>query len=320
VKSMVLQNRYDSIGGQETTTHPSSHFSLLKAIGLFMGATLFAYLFSIFLHELGHYLVSALLDVPENGIVLNPFGKNYNIYLGDLTTAFGTSERRIASGLAGAMFDLLVSVVIGLALWRKRSPGLLPLLAMGSIALIHESANMAMGALRGYGDWSELSEVGVPYSIVILLAVILLVVGCIWMLQLLPLTGISPSDPFWRKLAVFLAGMPLLMLCSVVFLTLFWADVYVPTHHAVTSMDVLRMDKVIFMIASTALSVIFTLLHKPLLPWLDRISHTPVAKVRGREVLIAIGLGLAIVNVQLVFFKDPGAVMIAVTGLGHCGP
>jgi hypothetical protein len=34
-------------------------------------------------------------------------------------------------------------------------------------------------------------------------------------------------------------------------------------------------------------------------------------------VLIAIGLGLAIVIVQLIFFKDPGAVMIAVTGLGH---
>ena len=299
------------------TTHPSSRFSLLKAIGLFMGATFFAYLFSIFLHELGHYLVSVLLGVPENGIVLNPFGKNYNIYLGDLTTAFGTPERLIASGLAGAIFDLLVSVIIGLALWRRRSPVLLPLLAMGGIALIHESVNMTMGVLKGYGDWSELSLVGVPDGIIILLAVFLLVAGCIWMLHLLPLTGILPRDPFWRKLVVFLSGMPLLMLCSVVFLTLFWADVYVPTHDAVTSRDVLRMDKVIFMAASTALSVIFTLLHRPLLPWLDRISHTPVAQVRGREVLIAIGLGLAIVIVQLVFFKDPGAVMITVTGLGR---
>jgi hypothetical protein len=299
------------------TTHASSRFTLLKAIGLFMGATFFAYLFSIFLHELGHYLVGVLLGVPGKGIVLNPFGANYNIYLGDLTTAFGTPERRIASGLAGAIFDLLVSVIISLALWRKRSPGLLPLLAMGSLALIHESVNMTMGVLKGYGDWSELSEVGVPYGIVILLAVFLLAAGCIWMLQLLPLTGILPSDPFWRKLAVYLAGMPLLMLCSVVFLTLFWADVYVPSHYAVTLRDVLRMDKVIFMAASTSLTVIVTLLHRPLLPWLDRISHTPVAQVRGREVLIAIGLGLVIVIVQLIFFKDPGAVMIAGTGLGH---
>ena len=299
------------------TTQPSSRFTLLKAIGLFMGATFFAYLFSIFLHELGHYLTGVLLGVPEKGIVLNPFGKSYNIYLGDLTTAFGTPERRIASGIAQAIFDLLVSVGLSLALWQKRSPKLLPLLAMGSIALIHESVNMTMGVLNGYGDWSQLSEVGVPAVLVILLAVFLLAAGCIWMLQLLPLTGISPRDSYWRKLAVYLAGMPLLMLCSVVFLTLFWADVYVPSHHAVTFRDVLRMDKVIFMAASTSLSVIVTLLHKPLLPWLDRISHTPVAQVSSREVLIAIGLGLAIVIVQLVFFKDPGAVMIAVTGLGH---
>jgi hypothetical protein len=296
---------------------PSSRSALLKAVGLFMGATFFAYLFSIFLHELGHYLAGVLLGVPGKGIVLNPFGHNYNIYLGDLTTAFGTPGRRIFSGVAGTTFDLLITGIIGLALWRKRSPVLLPLLAMGSLALIHESVNMTMGVLKGYGDWSELREVGVPGFVVILLAVILLAAGCIWMLQLLPLTGLSPRDPIWRKLAVFLAGMPLLMLCSVVYLTLFWGDVYVPSHYGVTLRDGLRMDKVIFMAASTGLTVIVTLLHRPLLPWLDRISHTPVAQVRGREVLIAIGLGLAIAIVQLVFFRDPGAVMLAVAGLGH---
>lgn len=296
------------------TTHPPSRFSLLKAVGLFMGATFSAYLLSISLHELGHYLAGVVLGVPGKGIVLHPFGKSYNIYLGDLTTAFGTPERRIASGVAGAIFDLLVSVVVGLALWRRRSPALLPLLAMGSLALIHESVNMTMGVLNGYGDWSELREVGAPSLVVILTAVVLLAAGCVWMLQLLPLTGIAPRDPFPRKLVVVLAGMPLLMLCSVVYLTLFWADVYVPSHKGVTMRDGLRMDKVVFLAASTALSVIVTLLHRPLLPWLDRMSLTPVAQVRGRDVLIAIGLGLAIVIVQLVFFKDPGAVMIAVTG------
>jgi hypothetical protein len=299
------------------TNDHSSRVSLLRAIGIFAGATFFAYPFSILLHELGHYLVGVFLGVPEKGIVLDPFGKNYNIYLGDLTTAFGTPGRRIASGVGGAVFDLLVSVGIGWALWRKRSPVLLTLLAMGSLALIHESVNMTMGVLKGYGDWSELSEVGVPSLVVILLAVFLLVAGCIWMLHLIPLTGISPRDSFWRKLAVFLAGMPLLMLCSVVYLTLFGGDVYVPTHNGVTSRDVLRIDKVIFMAASTGLTVIFTLLHRPLLPWLDRISHTPVAQVRGRAVLIALGLGLAMVIVQLVFFNDPGAVAVEVAGLGR---
>ncbi len=79
------------------TTHPSARFSLLQAIGLFMGATFFAYLLSLTLHELGHYLASVLLGVPGKGIVLHPFGANCNIYLKDLTTAFGTPERRIVA-------------------------------------------------------------------------------------------------------------------------------------------------------------------------------------------------------------------------------
>jgi hypothetical protein len=66
------------------TTQPSSRLSLLRAIGLFLGATFFAYLFSIFLHEVGHYLAGVILGVPERGIVLSPFGKNYNIYLGEV--------------------------------------------------------------------------------------------------------------------------------------------------------------------------------------------------------------------------------------------
>ncbi len=105
------------MGRHNVTAHPSSRLTLLKAIGLFMGATFFAYLFSIFLHELGHYLAGVLLGVPGKGIVLNPFGHNYNIYLGDLSTAFGTPGRRIFSGVSGAVFDLLVAVTISLALW-----------------------------------------------------------------------------------------------------------------------------------------------------------------------------------------------------------
>ncbi|MDD5264632.1 MAG: hypothetical protein PHU43_07325 [Candidatus Bipolaricaulis sp.] len=114
-------------------TSPSDRFSLLRSIGLSVGATFFAYPLSQTLHEFGHYLAGIFLGVPGKGIVLHPLGANYNIRLGDLTTAFGSPERRIVSGMAGAIFDLLVSVTIGLVLWRKRSPGLLPFLAMEAL-------------------------------------------------------------------------------------------------------------------------------------------------------------------------------------------
>ena len=172
----------------------STRFTLLKAIGLFMGASFFAYLLSIAIHESGHYLASIILGVPEKGIALNPFGANYNIYLGDTSTALGTPLRRAFSGASGPVFDLLVAVTLSLLLWQKRSPGLLPLLLLGSYALLHESVAMIMAAIgdSSSGDWINVMVVGVPPGIIILLAAIMLAAACVWILQILPLTGINP--------------------------------------------------------------------------------------------------------------------------------
>jgi len=209
----------------------STRFTLLKAIGLFMGASFFAYLLSIAIHESGHYLASIILGVPNKGIALNPFGANYNIYLGDTSVALGTPLRRAFSGASGPLFDLLIAVTLSLLLWRKRSPALLPFLLLGSYALLHESVAMIMAAIgdSSSGDWISVMAVGVPPGVVVLLAAIMLATACIWILQILPLTGINPQDLFWRKLVVFLAGIPLLFLCAVVYQTLFGKDIYVPT-------------------------------------------------------------------------------------------
>jgi hypothetical protein len=47
-----------------------------------------------------------------------------------------------------------------------------------------------------------------------------------------------------------------------------------------------------------------------LFPWLDKLAQTPPAQVRWRDTLIAIGLGVTITIIQLVFFKDPTAVVM----------
>ena len=41
----------------------------------------------------------------------------------------------------------------------------------------------------------------------------------------------------------------------------------------------------------------------------DRLSHTPVGQVCWRDALVAIGLGLAITIIQLVYFNDPTIVV-----------
>jgi hypothetical protein len=291
----------------------SPRSSLVRAIGLLMGASFFAYLLSIAIHELGHYLSYLILGVSQRDIVyvLHPFANNYNLTLGDTSAAFGTPWRRAFGGASGPLFDLLVTVTVSLLLWRKRSPALLPLLLPGSYALLHESVNMVMGVAKGYGDWSTVVSVGVPPGILLLLSALMLAAGCIWMLLLLPLAGISAQDPLWRKLIVLLTGIPLLFLCAVVYQTLFGVDYYVPSYGGVVTMEGIRTDKMVFMVASTVLTAIITPLHRPLFPWLDRLSQTPTAQVRWRDMLVAISLGAAIVICQLVFFNDPTVVVAA---------
>jgi hypothetical protein len=287
-------------------TNYSSRFSLLKAIGLFMGASFFAYLLSVAIHESGHYLTSIILEVPQKGIALNPFGSNYNYdYLYDVSTPL----RGAFMAAAGPLFDLLITVTVSLLLWRKRSPVLLPLLLLGSYALIQESVSMIMVLIDAYGDWSLVISLGVPSSVVGLLAVVFLVAGCFWMLLLLPLAGINAQSPIWYKMVVLLAGIPMLFLIAVVYQTLFGVDQYIPTLSAWATMENVRKAKIIFMIASTVLTAIITPLHRLLFPWLDRLVHTPVAQVRWGDVLIAIGLGTAIVIIQFVFFNDPTVVV-----------
>lgn len=127
------------------------------------------------------------------------------------------------------------------------------------------------------------------------------------MLQLLPLAGISAQDPFWRRLVVLLAGMPLFISGTVFYQLLFGVDLFVPSwNQYVTVSDIVIKHLIelgVGIIVMTALAA----LHRPLSAWLDRLSHTLVAQVRWQAVLVSIGLAVVIIAVQWVFFNDPTA-------------
>lgn len=277
----------------------SSRPSLVRAMVLYTGASIFAYLFAVAVHEIGHYLVSIILGVPEKGIVLHPFDLSYNIYGGDLSRAFGTPLRLAFSGASGPLLNMLLGVIVSLLLWRKRSSRWLPILMWGSMALLQESVNMIMGIIDYpdvISDWVDVMLAGVPPAIVGLLAVILLIAGCIWMLLLLPLAGVRPEDAFWRKLLIILAGIPMFLLGAVIYVALLGSSSMAPA-------GLVLQRRIIALVASVILLLVITSLHKPLFPILDRISHTHPAQVSWRDTLPAVGLGAAIFVLQLVFFN-----------------
>jgi hypothetical protein len=280
-------------------TDSASRSSLVRAMVFFGGASLFAYLFAVAVHEIGHYLANIILGVPEKGIVLHPFDLSYNIYGGDLSQAFGTPLRRAFSGASGPLLNMLLGVVVSLLLWRKRSPKWLPILMWGSIALLQESVGMIMGIMdypNIRSDWVDVMLAGVPPVVVGLLAATLLVTGCIWLQLLFPLAGIRAEDPFWKKLLIILAGIPMLLLGAVIYLTLFGSGSNTPAGW------VLR-DRIIALVASLILLTIITGLHKPLFSMLDRISHTHPAQVSWRDTLPAVCLGATVFILQWVFFN-----------------
>jgi len=293
----------------------SSRLTLLKAALLFMGSAAFAWCFCAFVHEGGHLIAFNALGIPRTGLSLHPFGDNYNLSLNEDGSFWqGSPEDENAylwwaiMGGSGPVLNLLVCVPIGLLFWKKRSTALLPLFMTGCVALMMEGEPMLEQAFGPWGDWYQvINGVGMPIVLVTLIGAICFAGGCIWLLQLLPLAGISGQDPFGRKLVVLLAGMPLFISGTVFYQLLFGVDHFVPSWNQVKTVSDIVIEHLIQLGAAIIIMAALAALHRPLSAWLDKLSHTPVAQVRWQAVLVSIGLAVVIIAVQWVFFNDPTA-------------
>ena len=119
--------------------------SPIRAVVLIAGASFFAYLLGVTVHEVGHYVANIALGVPETRIVLHPFDLSYTTEAGDLSEAFSTPFRLALASAAGPALNVALGTVVSLFVWRKRSPGWLPLLMWGPLALLVEGVGMVIG-------------------------------------------------------------------------------------------------------------------------------------------------------------------------------
>jgi hypothetical protein len=273
--------------------------STIRAVVLIAGASFFAYLFGVTVHEVGHYIANVILGVPETRIVLHPFDLSSTIEAGDLSEAFGTPARSAFAGAAGPAFNIALGTLVSLFVWTRRSPGWLPLLMWGPLALLVEGVGMVIGLVdypNFRSDWVDVMLAGTPPTAIAILAVAAFAVGSTWMMLLLPLAGIRAEDGFWRRLLIFLCGIPLLLLGAVIYLAVVGSSADAPE-------GMVMQNRTIALGSSVVLVVSLTALYRPSFGVLDRIAHTPPHQPAWRQAVVAVSLGVTVFIAQLVAFN-----------------
>lgn len=273
--------------------------ALLRAAVLLMGASFFAYLFAVSVHEVGHYLAKIVIGDPERVFVLHPFDLSYSSQGGVVSEVWGTPWRRAFAGAGGPLLNVVLGGTVSLAVWRRRSARWLPVLMWGPVALAQEGVGLVIGLVdypNVRSDWVKVMVAGVPVLVIGGLALVVLVAGFMWFQLLVPLLGIWAEDPRRRLLVVLPAGIPLLMLGAVIYLTLAGSNAAEGTGYVLQNRTIALGASLGFMAAVVAL-------YRPMFPILDRISHTTPAALAWRDAVPAISLAAAVVATQLAFFN-----------------
>jgi hypothetical protein len=155
----------------------------------------------MFLHEAGHALVHLIEGVPVRFLYAHPFsfigfvrpmGDYYSIWV----------------HASGTVFELLVSALVFILLWKHRSFYTLPFLMVLPWSALYDGMGGIFDTLGHTGDYHNILVITgwspIPFYGI---SLILIVVGIFFLTSLFPLLGLAPEDR--KSLFVLPAGMAL---------------------------------------------------------------------------------------------------------------
>ena len=265
------------------TTRQSSFQSVL----LLSGAFAFALCVLVGVHELGHAAALRYFGITQMRIVLHPFSASRVVW--DTTDEFlGYVDA------AGPLAAILVGCAIAMVLWRWRTPAILPLLFLCPVALITEGFSSTMQlVLRLPGtDMMRMVRAGVPYSLLLFLAVSLFLISIVVFCLLLPLANISGKESFLKRLVILEGGFALWMVIRLVYVFLFSRTDLVP-----------NCFNLVFALLVAA---ILAAVCKPVGRLLKRISHTEPVPSDWKATGMSLALATGIIVMLLAFFNGYG--------------
>jgi hypothetical protein len=203
MKTLSLTNLRIDVKEKTSSTLVSTFQSTLLVFLLFFPVT-FIYLF---LHEAGHALVHLIDGVPVRFLYAHPFS-----FIGFVRP--GGDYYSIWTHAAGTLLELLVSGVIFILLWKRRSFYTLPFLLVFPWSALYNGLGGIFDTLGRTGDdYNILRITGWSPTGFYVFDLILIAVGIFFLSSLFPLLGLAPE--YKRSLFVLPAGIVLYSLVGV---------------------------------------------------------------------------------------------------------
>ena len=226
-------------------TTMNERIRVCNSIILLLCAFSFAFFTGVATHEFGHAIALRYFGIKEVKIILHTFESSRviwnvnNQYMGYVDAA-------------GPLLNIFVGNSILILLWKKRSQYISPLILLGPMALIQEGFSSLTQLLFNIPgtDATRIVTSGIPFTIILGLAMLFLILGIATFILQLPLYGISPLDSFLRKLTILVPGLTaypmVILLHSIIF----------------NPFDFTR--GVVIVLFSASISIIFAVLFKPI--------------------------------------------------------
>jgi hypothetical protein len=195
MKSISIPNTKINIKEYTSSTIVTTLQSTLLVFLLFFPVTFM----HMFLHEAGHALDNLIEGYPVHFLYAHPFS-----FLGFVRP--GGDYYSIWMHASGEIFELLVSAVIFLALWKRRSFYTLPFLLVFPWSALYNGMGGIFDTLGHTGDYHNIITItGWSPAGFYLISLIYIIGGIFFLFSLFPLLGLKPGDR--KSLFVLPAGM-----------------------------------------------------------------------------------------------------------------
>lgn len=216
--------------------------SLKSFILLFFSFT-FANSVTVAIHEVGHALAIWAGGVKDVKIILHPYLSSRVIW-NPIPELLGIVDA------AGPLFNIIVSTIILLVLWKFRKPILMPFLLMAPLSYFQEGFSSFMQIVLNQAgtDSIRIIQSGVPMIVVLVISIILLLLGIFLFVAFLPMFGIRKTYSFGRVYTIIFSATGLNMV--IIFIFGLWKDVGE------------RLRALILLAGMLLFSLIFAGLHK----------------------------------------------------------